>query len=358
MKHANIPLFIPHMGCPYNCVFCDQKSISGKNAFDLEKAHATVEQSIRALGGRPAELAFFGGSFTAIPEELMIALLEMARFHVRKGELIGIRLSTRPDCVSEKILDILEQYKVTSIELGIQSMNDGVLLACGRGHNSCDTIDACQRVKRRKCFSLAGQMMLGLPQSDFEKELYTARVICALGVDSCRIYPTVVLRGTGLERLLLEGKYLPLTLEEGIRRGAEILKIFEENNIKVLRMGLCAEESCEASAVAGCYHPSYGELVNSRLFLEAFEEYFKNQPPEKDREYTVFVAPGRLSAAIGHKKVNKEKLSERYGCRLFFAEKADLKGRQFVIEKGNNRALKIIGASGIQIFPRPHENQF
>ncbi len=334
MKHANIPLFIPHLGCPHNCVFCDQKNISGVDSFDFESALLHVEKAIHTLGGRPAELAFFGGSFTAIPRKLMIALLEAAHVYVQQGKLSGIRLSTRPDAVSEEILDILQHYGVTSIELGIQSMDDRVLAACRRGHTSAESVDACTRIKKRGCFSLVGQMMLGLPLSDLKKELNTARTICALGADGCRIYPTVVLKNTPLEKLLNEGTYLPLTLEEGIERGAAVFRIFESHGVKILRMGLCAEESCEKSAVAGCYHPAYGELVVSHVFLEDLELQFKKLSPRKGEDYTVYVAPGKLSSAIGHRKENQKKLSERYECRLFFAEKEELQKRQTVIQKG------------------------
>ncbi len=341
LKHANIPLFIPHMGCPHNCLFCDQKSISGSGEKTLEKMKETVEAALKTLGTRQAELAFFGGSFTAIERDLMIDLLELATFYRKKGVICGIRLSTRPDCVGEEILDILARYKVTSIELGIQSTSDDVLKKCGRGHTAQDSLDACQRIKARGCFTLGGQMMIGLPGSDLEKELLTAKSICKAGANECRIYPTVVLRGTGLERLFHEGTYNALTLEEGIRRGAAILEVFEEHHVKVLRMGLCAEESCRSALVAGCYHPAYGELVNSRLFYEILLEKFEKNPPQRGTPYTIYVAPGKISAAIGHKKENKEKLFERYRCPLSFIESKELTGRTVVIKEGKDRAFKI-----------------
>ena len=330
-KHANIPIFIPHLGCPHACVFCDQKSISGCRAPTPDEVRVRIEEALATLHGRKAELAFFGGSFTAIGREKMVSYLKPVQPYLKSGALCGIRLSTRPDCVGEKVLDLLEEYGVTSIELGAQSTNDEVLSACGRGHTAEDFFDACRRIRSRKCFSLSGQMMLGLPCSDLQKEIRTAKDICLCGADGARIYPTVVLRGTRLEALYKAGAYTPLTLEEGVARGALIKEIFEENGVHVLRMGLCAEESCEDAAVAGCYHPAYGEMVESRIFYKELEKACAAYPVRAGKRYKARVAKGCLSRAAGYKKENRSKLLERFGCDLSFEESGELSGRRIVI---------------------------
>ena len=339
-KHANIPLFIPHLGCPCRCVFCDQRSISGSGAFIYENARRTLEKALAFLGGRPAEIAFFGGSFTAIDRTLMVELLKMAAFHKENGSVLGIRLSTRPDCTDEEVLSILSAYGVTAIELGVQSMDDEVLAASGRGHTAKDTEKAFERIKKFAFPSLVGQMMLGLPGSDAEKDLFTARRICEMGADGARIYPTVVLRGTELERMMRSGDYTPLTIAEGVRRGAECAKVFDARGVKILRMGLCAEEDCANAAVGGCYHPAYGELVKSFLYRERLEQLFENDPPQAGETYTVYSAPDEISSVAGYKRQNILQLSEKYGCVLRVRGEEELARRQVRVVKGEHRALK------------------
>lgn len=320
-SHANIPVFVPHMGCPHLCVFCDQKSISGeKDELTPEKAKNQIEEALSTLQGRRVEIAFFGGSFTAIEREKMIAFLALASSYLKSGRVSGIRLSTRPDCVDEEILDILSFYGVSAVELGVQSLDEEVLKASGRGHSVKDTADACARIKKRGCFLLGCQMMLGLPASTREKELLTAREICRMGADSTRIYPTVVLKDTPLEALWKKGLYRPLSLEEGVLRGADCFEIFENAGVKVLRMGLCAEESCREQAVAGCYHPAYGELVYNRLYFQKLRRMLEENPPAKGSLCRILLPKGELSLAIGQKKCNKEELERIFSCRLKFEE--------------------------------------
>ena len=334
MKHANIPLFIPHLGCPHTCIFCNQRTISGNCGFSLEQTEQTMHRALKTLGERAGEIAFFGGSFTAIDRGLMCSLLKMAKEQKDKGRVQGIRLSTRPDCINEEILDILEEYGVTSIELGIQSTDDEVLTATGRGHDKNDSQSACALITKRARFSLVGQLMLGLPGSSPEKEEQSARDICAWGADGTRIYPTAVLAGTPLAALYQKGGYIPLSLEEGVARCASLVRIFEEHRVKILRMGLCAEEGVSRDLLAGCYHPAFGELVENRLFLEEIEKELEKIPPKKGKTYTVYVAKGALSKAIGQKGSNKQQLSKQYGCLLRFAEKEGLGGRECAIEEG------------------------
>ena len=220
----------------------------------------------------------------------------------------------------EEILDILSFYGVSAVELGVQSLDEEVLKASGRRHSVKDTADACARIKQRGCFLLGCQMMLGLPASTREKELLTAREICRIGADCTRIYPTVVLKDTPLEALWKKGLYRPLSLEEGVLRGADCFEIFENAGVKVLRMGLCAEESCREQAVAGCYHPAYGELVYNRLYLQKLRRMLEENPPAKGSLCRILLPKGELSLAIGQKKCNKEELERIFSCRLKFEE--------------------------------------
>lgn len=340
-KHANIPVFIPHAGCPHRCVFCDQERISGAVMPKKEELAGIVERALATLGGRRAEIAFFGGSFTAIDRALMTGYLESVYPYVKSGQVDGIRLSTRPDCVSAEVLDILEAYGVTTIELGVQSMSDRVLRLSGRGHTARQSEEAFARIKERRTFRVVGQMMLGLPGSGRGADAATARRICACGADGARIYPTAVLSGTALEALWRAGKYRPLTLEEGVRRGADCLEIFLENGVEVLRMGLCAEESVGNAAVAGCYHPAYGEMVRSTVYGRMLDAQFAALGAGKNEKITVYTAPGECSAVCGYKKENKSRLINRYGCEVRFAEDDRLGAYMTRPERGNDSALKI-----------------
>ena len=208
VRHINIPVFIPHLGCPNMCVFCNQRTISGTQEFHRESVKTIIDNALSTIpDGTDTEIAFFGGSFTGIDRDLMIYLLDTAEEYVRAGRVGGIRLSTRPDYISDEILDILGRYAVHDIELGIQSMDDRVLAACRRGHTAAQSEYACRAVKSRG-FRLVGQMMTGLPGADAQSELQTARAICRLGADGARIYPTVVFRGTELcDMAQSEGHY-------------------------------------------------------------------------------------------------------------------------------------------------------
>ncbi|MBQ8911641.1 MAG: radical SAM protein [Clostridia bacterium] len=333
MKHANIPIFVPHMGCPHTCVFCNQRTISGKTAFSLEEAKRTIDESLLTLGDRQAEIAFFGGSFTAIDRRLMTDLLRLGKEQIDKGRVVGIRLSTRPDCIDGEILDILEEYGVTAIELGCQSSDDGVLSACGRGHTKKDIERAFSLIKERGIFEAVGQMMPGLPCSNFGKELQTAEDLVSFGADAVRIYPTLVLEGTALAKLYKDGLYTPLSLEEGVERCARLVEYFEGQGVRILKVGLHAEEGFASKALAGCYHPALGELVENRLYFQKISDYFEKNPPKRGKTYRVFVAKGRLSKAVGQKKCNKTKLTEQYGFDLVFSEESNLSRRQIRVQE-------------------------
>ena len=209
VKHVNIPIFIPHLGCPNDCVFCNQRSISGRAYFDEGSVEGEIESALSTVSSdSEVEIAFFGGSFTGIDRSLMLRLLDTATRFVNQGRVSSIRLSTRPDYISSEVLDLLSNYPVRDIELGIQSMDDKVLAAAKRGHLAKDSERACALIKQYG-FSLVGQMMTGLPKSTPESEIMTARRICDMGADGARIYPTMVFYKTELESMMIGGEYTP-----------------------------------------------------------------------------------------------------------------------------------------------------
>lgn len=309
MKHSNIALFVPHNGCPHACSFCDQRQITGHTsqptAQDVVNA---VETAKKSLGSdiANAELAFFGGSFTAIDQDYMTELLRAAYPYVASGELCGIRISTRPDAIDDEILDVLKQYGVTSIELGAQNMSDAVLSANHRGHTADDVRRASELIKNNG-FSLGLQMMTGLYKSSDELDRYTAIELAELKPDTMRIYPTVVLKGTELYALYERGEYEPQKLDEAVRLCSELLQYFEEQGIQVIRLGLHDSDSLRESMAAGAYHPAFRELCESEiLYRNSLAALKRNGIWEGVAEF--FVNPRSVSRFIGQKKKNLQRL--------------------------------------------------
>ena len=274
-----------------------------------------MRRALQTMGTPPAdtELAFYGGSFTAMPESLQRELLDAAADHVSSGG--SIRVSTRPDAVSERNLCFLKEHGVKTVELGCQSMDDGVLLASGRGHTSQDVITAAREV-REAGLRLILQMMTGLPGDTREKALDTASRLAELRPDGVRIYPAVILRGTELYRMWRNGTYREHTVREAAEWCAEILPIFERRGIPVIRLGLNpSEELSGGQAAGGAYHPAFGQIVASLRFLE--EERRLLQAGAEEGTVEILVHPSCLSSAIGHGGVNRKTL-EREFPHLFF----------------------------------------
>lgn len=313
-RHQTVPIFIPHMGCPHRCVFCDQCAISGHSAFDISRVQGEIETAIATLDpDAQTEIAYFGGSFTAIDRALMLELLRLAQTYVDAGRVSGIRFSTRPDAVGEDVLDALAPFTVTAIELGLQSMDDGVLAACRRGHTADEARDACRRIVARG-YALVGQMMLGLPASNADKEMATAREICDLGAQAMRIYPTVVFDGTALGEMLKAGRYVPLDNDEAARRCAPILALLEERGVKLLRVGLCASEMLSSSRVlGGANHAALGELCYSALFLSRMQRQLDACPEVTGRAVCFDIPRGKQSQALGQRRANVQALVKHYG---------------------------------------------
>ena len=302
--HANIAVFVPHNGCPHQCSFCNQRTITGHSA---QPSPDDVRSAIETAAAHPkpgayTELAFFGGSFTAIDRDYMISLLEAAQPYFGNGTINGIRCSTRPDCIDDEVLTILKKYRVTAIELGAQSMRDEVLTANTRGHTADDVRRASRRIKEYG-IELGLQMMTGLYMSSDEDDIYTAREIIAQKPATVRIYPTVVLKGTELARLYEQGAYRPKDAEQSAELCARLLTMFEQNDIRVIRVGLHAEKSLEENYIAGAYHPAMRELCESRILLGRMRTLLEQSGKSSAH---IIVNPRELSKALGQKKRNIE----------------------------------------------------
>ncbi|MBR5542721.1 MAG: radical SAM protein [Oscillospiraceae bacterium] len=330
---AIIPVFIPHVGCPHDCVFCNQKKIAGTIAPPTaEDVTKIIEEALAKIKSR-AEVAFYGGSFTAISGPDMTAYLDAVAPYIESGEISSIRLSTRPDCIDDEVLSLLREKGVKTIELGVQSMDEDVLLKSGRGHTAFDARNAAKLV-RRYGFSLILQMMTHLPGSDEQKDIYTAREIAKLNPDGVRVYPTVVIKDTALLSLMQKGEYIPATPKEAARLGAEILEIFDEENIPVIRFGLNPSDELSAGdAVCGAYHPALGEMAMSERFFQRIRKEAEEKGISGEN-INIYVARGKKSACVGQKRANIKKLTEETGfssVRVF--ESDALSGFSVVIER-------------------------
>ncbi|MBR2027867.1 MAG: radical SAM protein [Oscillospiraceae bacterium] len=308
-KHKNLSIFIPHLGCPNQCSFCDQRSISGaQTAPSASEVAKICDEFLPKENGADYEIAFFGGSFTAIDRGYMMQLLETAHGFVCQGRAAGIRISTRPDCIDEEILGILKQYGVTSIELGAQSMQDDVLKLNLRGHTEEDVNRASKLIKKYG-FSLGLQMMTGLyGQKDYMRyAVDTAGKFVALQPDTVRIYPTVTLKNTMLENVFLSGEYTPPTLDETVDICAQLMEIFDEAGIKIIKMGLHADTGLEDKIVAGPYHPAFRELCLARQKLLKIKQQLTNTDK---KSITIKVNPKQLSQWKGQKNTNIQQLAQ------------------------------------------------
>ncbi len=314
------------MGCPNQCVFCDQHAISGAHSFSFEKVREDIEEVLKTAGDAECEIAFFGGSFTGIDRSLMIKLLDMAEEYVKKGFVTGIRMSTRPDYISREICSILHRYTVSQIELGIQSFDNKVLEMSRRGHRAEASYQA-MRLLKKEGFSVVGQMMTGLPGADIESEKETARIICEEGADNARIYPCIVFKNTPLEKMVRDGEYIPMTVDEAVERSAAAYRVFLENRVECLKIGVHESENLhsENSYFAGPNHPAIGELIRGKIYCENILKALEKEKIE-GKELTVFVPKGDTSMATGQKRCYKSYIVEKTGVKsLKILEKDSLK---------------------------------
>lgn len=330
-NHRNIPIFIPHLGCPNMCVFCNQRSISGKTCFDRENVKTEIQTALSTIPRDcEVEIAYFGGSFTGIDRELMIYLLDVAQSFVGRNNgyarVTGIRMSTRPDYISKEILDILSNYSISAIELGLQSMDDRVLEISKRGHSAAQAETACKMIVERG-YRLVGQMMIGLPESTIESEMYTAEKICSLGASGARIYPTVVFYDTELAQMAERGEYRMLDLDDAVHRSAKALEIFDKHGVDCIRIGLCASEnlSDESCVMGGANHPALGELVLGEYMLSKMCALIDGENFQTEGKTAAFVVPvGKASACIGQKGKNRERLKQIYKFKQIIIKEGDV----------------------------------
>ncbi len=334
-RESIIPVFVPHLGCPNDCVFCNQRRISGAQQPATAQTVKEAMEQAAALpqNGAKRQLAFYGGSFTAIPAAEQIALLSAAKEFLDSGEIDSIRLSTRPDAIDGAILRRLREYGVETIELGAQSLNDEVLLLSGRGHTAKDVEDS-SRMIRAAGFRLILQMMTGLPGDTDERSLDTARRIAALKPDGVRIYPTVIVRDTALYDLWRSGRYQEHTVEDAVRCCAKLLPVFDEAHIPVIRLGLNPTDELSGGAAAGgAYHPALGELVKSRILYEKARQLLQGIAP--DSAVVLAVNGSKVSQMVGQHRQNIGRLCDEFRLKSLKITAGPLKGDEIEIVSVN-----------------------
>lgn len=318
-KHSNISIFVPHIGCPNKCSYCNQRHITGTFKAPTVRDVAIGVKNAQTnpnYDPKTTEIAFFGGSFTAINHNYMIRLLRVAYRFVKNGTVSGIRISTRPDAIDKEILTLLKQYGVTAIELGAQSLNDRVLKMNNRGHSASDVIKASKLI-REFGFELGLQIMTGLYADNDNSTIKTAERIIEIHPDTVRIYPTIVLKDTDLAALYADGIYKPQTLDGAVKLAAKLFKMFTDNGIKVIRLGLHSIE--QDAYISGPWHPAFSELCQSQIMLN----YVLSKLLERGK-YTLYVGKSDVSKMVGQKKCNLlhlEKLG--FNCRVLVDEALD-----------------------------------
>ncbi|SMC21637.1 4Fe-4S single cluster domain-containing protein [Clostridium acidisoli DSM 12555] len=271
-----IPIFVPHEGCPHNCVFCNQNTITGsQNVVYSEFVRNTVEEYLETIANKNAtiEVSFFGGTFTAIDMKKQKELLQVAKEYKNAGKIKNIRLSTRPDYINREILDNLKKFKVDVIELGVQSLDEDVLRMAGRGHSVASVYDASKLI-REYGFTLGHQIMPGLPGDNFKRDIDTVKKVIDIKPDICRIYPSLVIKNTPMEEMYLRNEYIPYTLEEAVQICKELYGMFISNDIEVIRVGLQPTEEINIGreVVAGPFHPAFRELIMGSIYSDIIKE--------------------------------------------------------------------------------------
>ena len=333
-----IPIFVPHLGCPNDCIFCNQKTISGqKDKMTKEVAKNIIDNYLKKIKeNAQIEIAFFGGSFTAIDEKEQEELLQVAYEYVKSGKVESIRVYTRPDAINKKILKRLKKYKVKTIELGVQSANDYILKRCNRGHNFEDVKKASKLI-RRYGFRLGHQMMVGLPESTKIDEINTAKALIKLKPKMVRIYPVLIVKNTKLEKEYNEGIYEPLPLVQAVEICKELVRMFADKKIEVIRVGLqntdeiSDPQNDESQIVAGPFHPAFRQLVESGMWYDSIVGKIKKLNV-KVKEVEVTVNPVDCNNVIGHKKENVLKLKEIYDVDLIIKQDENMKQGKSKIE--------------------------
>ena len=357
-----IPIFVPHEGCPHDCVFCNQDKITGVKKDSLrivdnlsreniipdcstteeeevtaESVRKTVYEYLETINNKEAtvEVSFFGGTFTGIKEEKQRELLEVAKEFKEKGLIDKIRLSTRPDYINDHILSYLKEYKTDIIELGVQSLNEEVLLKAGRGHGVKEVAEASRLIKEYG-FVLGHQIMPGLPGDSFETDIDTVKKSISMKPDICRIYPALTIRGTFMEVMYNRGEYTPYTLEEAVEISKKMYRMYSENKVNVIRIGLQPTETINEAkdVIAGPFHPAFRELVESSLMTELILEAMKEQ------KAVIHINPKEISKLYANKKMYFNLLKNN--GKIIKVEQDDKVERGRIILYLENRKMDII----------------
>lgn len=337
-KEYIIPIFVPHLGCKNSCTFCNQKTISGQvKQVTAKDVKDTIEYYLSNFkdNNKYVEVAFFGGSFTGIDEDIQEELLQAAFEYIKKKKVNSIRISTRPDYINKNILKRLKKYKVKTIELGVQSANNYILSRCQRGHTFEDVKKASKLIRRRG-FTLGHQMMVGLPESTKLDEINTTKSLIKLKPKIVRIYPVLVIKGTKLEEEYKNNEYIPLTVNQAVERCKDIVAMFNKKNIKVIRIGLQNTNTIdepghnESEVVAGPYHPAFRQLVESSMWYDSMLEHIK-QFNTKVKVVEIKANPVNINNIIGHKKENIQKLNEIYDVEVNVISDESIKPGDFKV---------------------------
>ncbi|HBG69865.1 MAG: hypothetical protein A2W93_00610 [Bacteroidetes bacterium GWF2_43_63] len=328
MKHHSIiPIFLPELGCPKQCVFCNQKHISGQHSVpDAEEVKSIIEQHLSTLIGRDitTELAFFGGSFTALSADLQEQYLKIVQPYLNNDSIRNIRISTRPDAITDDIISLLKRYRVSIIELGVQSLDDEVLRLSGRGYTASVVYEAAAKINAHG-FTLGMQMMIGLPGDTRDKAVFTAKEIIRCGAKGTRIYPLLVFRDTDLEQLYNNNEYIPLTIEEAIEQSADVLELFLEAGVQIYKIGLHPSEFLyNGSLLAGPWIPAFRQHVQARIWQRKFEKTL-----HQDSVISGFtIHPSDINSALGPKRCNANYFRQK-GFLLYFRSDSNIKKGDF-----------------------------
>lgn len=301
-RHYIIPIFVPHKGCPHDCIFCNQKRITGQvDEVSSQFVSEEIEKYLNTIQNHDSfiEVSFFGGSFTGLPITTQINLLEPAKKALNSGKIDAIRLSTRPDYIDRYILDVLKQYGVSIIELGVQSLDADVLDISNRGHSVNDVYVSSELIKSSG-FILGLQMMVGLPGDNEDKDLKTAEEFVKISPNMVRIYPALVIKDTYMEDMYKRGEYIPLSVDDAVDICSKLYLKFEKAGINIIRIGLQPTDNINIGkdVISGPFHPSFRELVESKILNDM-----------------VFFLCGVLSPKALQIKINERSLSKLYSDR-------------------------------------------
>ena len=318
-EQYTIPIFIPHKGCPNNCVFCNQKKISGQltdvTAQDVEDK---IEEYLKYYSNskKKIEIAFFGGSFTGIPMDKQIEYLEVANSYVKKGLVDAIRISTRPDYIDGKILDVMKKYNVKTIELGVQSMDDKILALSKRGHTALDVVNASKLI-RDYDIELGHQIMIGLPGSILKSEVYTIKECIKLKPQQLRIYPVYVIADSELYSMYENSEYKPLSINEAVKRCKAVIHECQKTEISIIRLGLQSTDEITAknSQLKGPVSDNLAEYVMASLVKDKIEKEIKDRKID-DGKLIINVLKKYVSICIGPKKINKIYFENKYNIKF------------------------------------------